>query len=276
MSNSRLKLNAELHKTSLSKGFGLFYAIRTARAWWYSAWLRTLARFSRTYIGSFWLGLSNLLSVAILGIVYGAVFKINDPWEYIVYLGLGYTIWGCISMTLISSCSLFTIRRERLLNDSMPAIFYCLEEWSFQMQTFSQSIILVLLACSFIKPILIYNSLLFIWLPLLNLSLFCLLVVMAVSLLGARYKDLAQLVPIIMQLTFLVSPILYRKEGLGRLGFIADLNPLYRILDSLRSAIVEGQLSFYGELLTLSVIIIFIYIIGISLKRQRYKIPFWV
>jgi lipopolysaccharide transport system permease protein len=75
-------------------GHGLGYACRTARAWWYSAWLRTLARFSRTTLGSFWMGLSNLLSVGVLGVVYGTVLKVDDPLRYIIYLGFGVTIWG--------------------------------------------------------------------------------------------------------------------------------------------------------------------------------------
>ena len=35
-----------------------------------------------------------------------------------------------------------------------------------------------------------------------------------------RFSDLAQLVPIILQLIFLISPILYRKENLGDLNWI--------------------------------------------------------
>ena len=35
-------------------------------------------RFARTFFGSFWLGLSNLLSIAALALVYGAVFKVQD------------------------------------------------------------------------------------------------------------------------------------------------------------------------------------------------------
>jgi lipopolysaccharide transport system permease protein len=51
-----------LREAKPATGHGLLYACRTARAWWYSAWLRTLARFSRTTLGSFWMGLSNLLT----------------------------------------------------------------------------------------------------------------------------------------------------------------------------------------------------------------------
>ncbi len=274
-----LKLNTSslpLRDVCQAKGYGLIYAIRSARAWWYSAWLRTLARFSRTYFGSFWLGLSNLLSVAILGAVYGTVFKIPNPWDYVIYLGLGYTIWGFLSLTIISSCSLFFNRRDQLINNALPAIFYCLEEWSFQVQTFAQSFGIVLLALMFISPNVLINAFISIWLPLINLILFCFWATILMAMLGARFKDFSQLVPILMQLTFLVSPILYQKDGLGRFSLVADLNPFYRILAPVRTAAIEGKLVFSEQMITLIVNLLAILLVCSLLKRFRYDIPFWV
>ena len=54
------------------------------RAWWFTATARTRARFARTFLGSFWLGLSNLLSIAVLALVYGTVFKVQDFNDYVV------------------------------------------------------------------------------------------------------------------------------------------------------------------------------------------------
>ena len=50
-------------------------AWRMRRAWWFTATSRTRARFARTFFGSFWLGLSNLLSIGALALVYGTVFQ---------------------------------------------------------------------------------------------------------------------------------------------------------------------------------------------------------
>ena len=49
---------------------------------------------------------------------------------------------------------------------------------------------------------------------------------MIVCLLGARYRDFYQLVPIFLQLVFLLSPILYQKSNLGAMAWTANLNPL--------------------------------------------------
>ena len=67
----------------------LRYAWFSRRAWWFTATARTRARFARTALGSFWLGLSNLFSIAALALVYGTVFQVQDFPHYVVYLGTG-------------------------------------------------------------------------------------------------------------------------------------------------------------------------------------------
>lgn len=275
-SHSTPPVTLHLRDASPADGYGLFYALRTARAWWYCAWLRTLARFSRTYLGSFWLGLSNLISVALLGVVYGTVLKVPNPWSYVIYLGLGLTIWGWISQSAIGGCALFTSRRDQVVNNALPAIFYCLEEWAFQLQTFAQAFAIILVAFSLIKPALLLHSLISIWLPLLNLGFFCFWITVTMAILGARFKDVGQLMPILLQLTFLVSPILYKREGLGKVALLADFNPFYRVLAPVRSAVIDGVVHWSAEVLSLALNLCGVAVVLFLLKRFRYRLPLWV
>mgnify|MGYP001211172520 CR=1 FL=1 len=41
-------------------------------------------------------------------------------------------------------------------------------------------------------------------------------------------RDIAQIIPVIVQLLFLTSPIMYRKEALGGLQFLTKFNLLYQ------------------------------------------------
>ncbi len=265
-----------LREAKPATGQGLLFAFRTARAWWYSAWLRTLARFSRTTLGSFWMGLSNLLSVGVLGVVYGTVLNVQDPIRYIIYLGLGITIWGLISMTSVAGSTLFMQRRDQLVNNALPSIFYCLEEWAFQLQTFAQAFVVILVAFAFLDPALLLNAVRFIWLPMLNLSLFAFWILVLMALLGARFKDFAQLMPIILQLLFLVSPILYKREGLGRLGLLADFNPFYQALAPLRNALIDGRLQLGSEVKSLVINGLGVMLAVWALRRLRYRLPLWI
>ena len=142
------------------------------RAWWFTATARTRARFARTFFGSFWLGLSNLLSIAALAVVYGTVFKVQDFNTYVVYLGIGLVVWNGISAAIGSAPNLFEHNHSHVHNTNLNPIFFVLEEWAFQVQTFLQSFVLVVLALSWFQYNLLFNLLVYGWFPLLNLFLF--------------------------------------------------------------------------------------------------------
>ena len=226
------------------------------RAWWFTATARTRARFARTFFGSFWLGLSNLLSIAALAVVYGTVFKVQDFSTYVVYLGIGLVVWNGISAAIGSAPNLFEHNHSHVHNTNLNPIFFVLEEWAFQVQTFLQSFALVVLALSWFQYNLLFNLLVYGWFPLLNFFLFLLWLPMIVCLLGARYRDFYQLVPIVLQLVFLLSPILYRKDSLGTMAWTANLNPLYRVLSPVRHSLMIGEVQWSVGCLLLALNII--------------------
>ena len=106
------------------------------RVWWFTATARTRARFARTLFGSFWLGLSNLLSIAVLAVVYGTVFKVEDFNTYVVYLGLGLVVWNSIAAAISSAPNLFEHNAQHVHNTNLNPIFYTLEEWATSCRLF--------------------------------------------------------------------------------------------------------------------------------------------
>lgn len=246
------------------------------RVWWFTATARTRARFVRTLFGSFWLGLSNLFSIAALALVYGTVFKVQNFDTYVVYLGLGLVVWNSIGAAIGSAPNLFEHNHSHVHNTNLNPIFYTLEEWAFQLQTFAQSFVLVLAALSWFQHNLLINLLLYGWLPLLNLCLFLYWLPVIVCLLGARFRDVYQLVPIVLQLVFLLSPILYQKKNLGALAWTADFNPLYRILSPLRHTLMLGEVQWGGGLLLLVCNLAGVWVALKLLNRERPKLPFLI
>ena len=252
----------------------LKFALKTRRAWWYTATSRSRARFARTTLGSFWLGFSNLLSILTLGIVYGTVFSVKDFRAYFIYLGIGLVIWNTLSSSISNAPQLFAHNASNIKNMSLKPIFYTLEEWSFQIQTFGQSFILVFLVFIFLKSSLVLNLLFYSWIPLLNLIIFIYWFPIIICLISIRFTDIAQLVPIVLQLLFLTSPILYRKESLGEIAWITNFNFLYQILDQLRLSIIDGFLSYQVSFLILSFNFIGLLISILLLNSESKRLPF--
>ena len=254
----------------------LGYGWRSRRAWWFTATSRTRARFARTALGGFWLGLSNLLSTATLSLVYGTVFKVQDFYHYVVFLGTGLVVWNTIAAAIGSAPVLFETNAIHLKNTNLHPIFYTLEEWAFQAQTFFQSFIMVLFGLSFFKHDLFLNLFMFSWLPLVNVLLFLYWVPLVVCILGARFRDLYQLVPIVLQLGFLLSPILYEKKNLGRFAWTADFNPIYRILSPLRQALQDGEVNLHQFMVILIFNLLGLLLALWLLARDRKSLPFFV
>lgn len=254
----------------------LKYGWQTRNVWWYSATSRTKARFARTTLGGFWLGLSNLLSVAALGSVYGVVFKVEDIYSYVVYLGVGLVSWNALASSITTAPTLFEQNKEQVLNTNINHIFYPLEEWAFQTQTFFQSFSLVIIGLSFFQPSLLINIFTVGILPIINFLVFMYWLPLSVSILGLKYKDLYQLIPVILQMMFLVSPILYKKETLGNLSFTADLNPVFQAINFLREALITGNLSIKKLLLMTTLNILGLAFSMQLLKRSKKQLPFLV
>ena len=253
----------------------LFYPIRTFRAWWYSATLRTQARFQRTLLGSSWLGISNLLSVVVLAFVYGVLLKVPNPKQYFLYLAVGLTVWQFISTIISTAPTLLLDHKEKLLNTTTHPIFYFLEEWAFQIQTFLQAwaIIIVVLAI-FVQPSLLWQGVFVAVLPIINLFLFCIGVQIFFALAGLLFQDLFQVIPMLLQLTFLSSPVLFSKVNLGEHQWIANWNPLFLILAPVREAAILGNVAILQQLIILFANLLACGLLVLGLGRWRQWIVF--
>jgi len=252
------------------------FSLQTRKLWWFTATSRTRARFARSSLGSFWLGFSNLLSIATLGVVYGTVFAVSDFNSYLIYLGIGLVVWNSISSAISGSPMLFINNRSNIQNLKLKPIFYVLEEWAFQLQTFFQSFVLVFIVLLFFNKSLIYNLIVSSWIPFINVFIFLFWFPLLIALISLRFSDFAQLVPIVMQLVFLISPILYKKENLGDLNWITNINFIYILIDSLRSSLINSDINYQTQFILISINILGLLFSIIILNLQTKKIPFLV
>ena len=252
----------------------LRYIFRTKSVWWYTASAKTRARYIRTFLGSLWLGISNLLFIGVLGFVYGVVFKAENFKEYYIYLGLGYSIWNTIGGSINSAPDIFSNNSTSLLNTNINPIFFVLEEWCFEIQTFLQSIGMVILFLGILDNSIFINI---IYTPIhfINLIIFIFWAPLIICLLAARYTDIYQLVPIVTQLIFLMSPILYPEKNLGKLSLLANFNPVYKILSLFRDSMIQGRFFVKESLSLLFLNFIFFLISLVLLNKYKKRLVFY-
>ena len=187
------------------------------------------------------MGLSDIISIGILSFVYGTIFKVTNFKEYVIYLGIGLLTWNCISTSISSAPSIFDKNKTQILNTNVTPLFFSIQEWSFTIQNLMQALAMVILILSVFKYNLIFNLIIFGLFPLFNIFIFIYWFPLLISLVGTRFRDLTQLIPVALRLIFLTSPILYNKDSLGQIKWISNLNPVYLLIDNFRSSLIAGN-----------------------------------
>lgn len=197
-------------------------------------------RYSRSTLGPLWLVVAQGFWIAGIYLVFGQILGQGDP-GFLLYLAAGLSLWPFIASTLVSSLSTLVWSKETISAYPAPmslyvfrAVFVRLLElahllvafagaawiggWSFSwwLLTFPAAIVLFAVSSTGIG--------------------------LAFSVLGARFRDLSPALGSMMGLMFLVTPVVWRVEGMtsGR-RYVAELNPLHHYIDIARGALTgEG------------------------------------
>lgn len=241
----------------------------------YAAWLRLTVQFARTLLGTTWIGLSTLLSVAVLGTIYGTLTRVPSWPTYWIYVALGMVSWSTLAASITGSCTLMERARERLLNQPLPLGVYVLEEWITSVFSLGIALVMLLVVVGLAEPLVWLRLLQGGWLGLLNLLLGCLWLSLLISPLAVAVADLPQLMPILLQIGFLASPILFYRQSLGALAWVSQLNPLYGWVRLARDPFL-GAMDWSWQLAACGVQVVLVLALLRWIDRRRMAVIRWL
>ena len=62
------------------------------------------------------------------------------------------------------------------------------------------------------------------------------------ALVGALVRDIRFLVPLVLQVGFIATPVMYPRSLVpSRFGWVYDLNPVGRVIEAVRAAVIDGR-----------------------------------
>ena len=213
--------------------------------------------------------------MAVLGTIYGTLTGVNDWSAYWVYVALGLVSWNTLASALTASCTLLERSRERLLNQPLPVGVVVLEEWLSASVALLIALAAVLLVMGLLEPQLWSHLILGGWLGLLNLLLGCLWLTLLIAPIAVSIADLHQLMPVLLQIGFLASPILFYRQSLGSLSWVANLNPLYSWVRLARDPFL-GHPHWGVQALVLAGQLLLVLLLLARLDRKRMAVIRWL
>ncbi len=226
-------------------------AVGMAPIWLMLAWYDFLRQTRRTFLGPLWSILGTGVTVAILGYVYGAVLKMSGSTAF-PHIAAGLVIWFFISGCINGGLSVYVSARGVLEERALPIAFSAFRfVFRYLIELIIKFVVFAAAAAAVALPMTPYA---FLALPgLVILVLNGLWVVLVFGPLGARYRDVRQIVSPLMLIAFLASPVLWQQGMLGGSGFIALYNPFTHFLAIVRDPLLGSPPSMLSVAVTLAV-----------------------
>lgn len=198
-------------------------------------------RFALTTLGVGWSVMTLLLTGVLLGLTYAVVF--DADWRmYVPFVMSGLVPWYFVATCLSEGPVEFGKAKSLLLNSALPL-------WVFSVAAVIRNLITLFMGL----PVVIAIALVvgvqptFAWFLLVpNIMVLGILfvpIMQVLALLGARLRDVSILMPSITLLLFLITPIIWPASSAGSRSSFVELNPVYWIVEAVRSPILESNYS---------------------------------
>jgi len=230
-------------------------------------------RYPARSLGPAWITLHSTVMIVSIGLVLSQALGI--PYRiFIPYLATGWIIWQFVATNIAESPSLF-LDATLVTMTPHPLFVQVLRQLARNLLVLACNLPVATAAFLLLRihqPVLPFQALAGLVLLVINAAWLCMLI----GLLGARHRDIQQIATVAMQPLFFLTPVLWPVRSLGSLGFLADINPLYFVLESIRSPLLGIALGaeFWMRYLLISaggVAIVFL-----AFARFRARIPYWL
>ncbi|MCD8140339.1 MAG: ABC transporter permease [Planctomycetaceae bacterium] len=195
------------------------------------------ARYARSVFGQLWLTITAFINIAVIGIAWALLW--HRPLDaFLPYYGVGQILFALLSSTVNESTRCLSADSKYYLTDKTP----------FMLSVFAiiyRNILLFLHQLPIIVGLVIWSkSAQFDASPLFPLAIvvtliLCLFTSYTVAVVCARFRDLQQIVQLVMQNLFLLSPIIWQVDIVPeKYRWFLYFNPITCVLETIRNPVV--------------------------------------
>lgn len=252
----------------------LIAGFRVWQIWVVIGWDDIRQRYRRSILGPFWITLSMGVFILLLGVIYSRLF--HTPLEhYMPFLTVGYIVWGFISSTTNEACNVFYEGARIIKQIKLPYSIYVMRIIWRNFIVFLHTIVIYIPVAIYFKvaptPLTV--------LALLGLVLLVLnqiWVTIVIGILATRYRDILPIITTVIQLLMFATPIMWMVGSAENLRFVADLNPVYHIIEIVRAPALGVAPQPLSWLVAIGSTILGWALASLLLVRTARRIVYWL
>lgn len=202
-------------------------------------------RYLGSLLGAYWSVVNPLLQVGLYVFLFSIIFQMrlggsSTPFEYALFCLAGLGAWLSFQEALTACVGSISRNAAIVKNVAFPAELFPISSVVCSCITLctTYSMLLVLHGLQGHFP---GASILALPLVVLAQGLLAFGLGLFLAVAGAFFRDLSQILPILLQLWMLATPVLYQRSDVpARLQFLTGWNPLYHLIDAYRQILYYG------------------------------------
>lgn len=249
-------------------------AVRLRPLWIKLGWNDILYRYRRSTLGPFWSTANMAITVIALGSVYSQIF--NMPIRQLLpYVCAGLIVWGFISSIMLDAGVLFSGSESYIRQIRLPYSLYACRFVFSKVLLFAHDLpiyfALVLYFGAWPGAVGLYA------IPGFLLLVFnAFLISLTIGMASARFRDIPRIITSVIQVAFLITPIIWTPNLLGSREYLADANPLFHLIEIVRAPLLGSLPSAQTVAAVLAMTVVNVLVTTSVFVRFRGRIAYWV
>lgn len=199
-------------------------------------------KFRRSSIGAAWIFVNLAVLVLSIGFIYANLLG-QEPRQFIPYLTIGLILWQYLTNSIVDGGNAFVHSEGYIRQISLPIYVYILRFFvSISLTTLITMIAFAMVAVIYRVPV--GPGTLLVIPGLLMLMTTSLLLITIFAHLNTRFRDVAHMASVGMQVLFYVTPVIYPAALLTErrhLSAVIELNPLYHVMEVVRQPLLAAS-----------------------------------
>lgn len=245
--------------------------------WFMLAYQDIKLRYRRSVLGPFWLTLSMAITIYTMGYIYSHIFH-TDMSTYFPYLAAGMLAWTMLSTAVTDFTDGLAVSEHLIKQVKLPYTLYIHRIASRNVIIFFHNIVVIIPIMLYyhettrinLHTLLLLPNLLLIYIDMVTYGLI-------LAMVGARYRDISQIIRSLVQVVFFVTPVMWLPQALMEKNpWIINLNPFYSFIELIRAPLLGNSPTQYNYLFVGTMTVAGILLASYMFIKRRSRIVYWI
>jgi lipopolysaccharide transport system permease protein len=252
-------------------------SLQARHLWGMMGWFDIRQRYRRSILGPFWTSISLCVFVSATSLVYGRLLSV--AWsDFVLFIAVGLTAWVFITNMANESCLAFIVYERLIKEVRIPLTAHILRIMWRNLIVFLHNIVIYPILLIYLQTWPGWDMLVLALLGVFALILNVTWLGLFLAIGSARFRDLPPIVANLLQVSFFVTPVLWKPDMLAGITkqIVADYNPLSAFIEVIRAPLL-GHAPGSTSVLVVAACTIFGWVVTLMLfARFRARVVYWL